>query len=116
MKESKVFDQFSQDKPEEENEFTYLDMPGFRKMYPNMHDLLFLKQNRGNARLPAKFSVFYDEGRFKVCITCPSEGVYAFLTLSDPAFVMKELEVACAASTLDWREEKSKWKKGKPPH
>jgi len=115
MDDPSVFDQFGQEQTAEDNEFTYLDMPGFRKMYPNMHDLLYLKQNRGKQRIPAKFSVFFDEGRFKVCLTCPAEGVYAFLTLSDPAFVIKELEVALRDSTLDWREEKSKWKKGKNP-
>ena len=110
-----VFDSFEDGGQDEENEFTYLDMPGFRKMYPNVHDLLFCKQNRGNPRKPARMSIFFDEGRFKVCITCPTEAVCAFLTLSDPAFVVKELEVAITEGRLDWRRDKAKGTKGRNP-
>jgi len=110
MSKSSVFDQLVQEGGNEGNEISFLDDDRFYVVYPFLHDVLFAKKAFGKPREPGRLAIFHDEGKVKVCITCPSEGVCAFLTLKILSDLCPALEKGLAEGTLEWRQDKQRRK------
>lgn len=111
MEESTALDRICQESEAGGSEFDHVECPGFHERFPNLADVLFAKQHRGSPREAGKLVMFVDDHRIKVCITCPSEGVKAFVTITSPQTLCEELESSLVKGTVDWRPDSPK---GKP--
>ena len=115
MSESSVLDRIRQEKETGGSEFDWVEVPGFHERFPNLADVLFSKQHRGSAREPGKLVLFVDDGRIKVCLTCPTEEVKAFITIASPQTLCEELEDGLLKGTIDWRVDSPRQKGKKSP-
>lgn len=78
----------------------------FRKSYPNLNQLLFATHEAGEVRMAGRLNFFIDEGRLKVSISLPSEGLVAFTTVDHMFDVFEVLESRLAADEIEWRPDK----------
>jgi len=104
--EDSVLDRICQETEVGGSEFDWVEVPGFHERFPNLADVLFSKQHRGSPREPGKLVMFVDDGRVKVCLTCPTENVKAFVTIASPQTLCEELEDGLLKGTFDWRPDK----------
>ncbi len=79
---------------------------------PNLNDLMFAKQVRGEPRDPGTIVVFVDAGRLKAMIKCPTEGQVGFLTLDTVRGLVQTLETALVEGRIDWRPDKKQFRGG----
>ena len=93
----------------------WIDAPEFKRLYPNLHDLLYRRAVEGTERAPGRLSLFWNDGHLKVGIFAEAEGRMAFLTLSDPWDVFAHVERCLAADELDWRQDKRSKSRRVPP-
>jgi len=115
MAESSVFDQMGQVSVDSGSEFDYVECQAFAERFPNLNEVLFAKKVKGEERSPGRLMLFVDEGKVKVCITCPSEGVCAFTVIASPYTLCEDLESRLKKGTLEWRvDKKSKGAKKAP--
>jgi len=112
VSESTALDRICQETEVGGSEFDHVEVPGFHERFPNLADVLFSKQHRGSPREPGKLVMFVDDARVKVCITCPTENVKAFVTIASPQTLCEELEDGLLKGTFDWRPDNPA-KKGK---
>jgi len=115
MSDASVFGQMGQVTEIGGNEFDWVDVPGFHERFPNLADVLFAKKNRGDEREGGRLLLFPQDGRVKVCITCPTEGVCAFTVIENPQTLCEELEVRLREGKLEWRPDKKSRGKAKAP-
>jgi len=115
MSEFNVFDDMGQAGPEGGSEFDHVVCEGFAKKYPNLNSVLFAKQNRGSPRDPGRLTVFVDEGKIKVCLACPTEGVCAFSVVESIENLCPVLEARLTKGKLEWRVDRKHKKGGKAP-
>ena len=92
----------------------WIEAPEFKRLYPNLHDLLYRRCWHGNERCPGRMSLFFNGGRLKVGIFAEAEARMAFVTLEDPWDVFAHVERLLATDGLDWREDKRS-KQGRVP-
>jgi len=89
--------------------------PELLELAPTLFEILNSRQNAGEWRDPGKMTIFCDQGAWKVCVSLPSEGVVAFVTLPSLCALVSTLERALKARSLDWRPDKKSARKGSPP-
>jgi len=106
MPEGNVFDQMGDGNDDSGSEFDWIVDPEFARKYPNLNQVLFAKQNRGQDREPGKLSIFVQEGAIKVCLVSPSEGLCGFSTLSSLENLLPVLEGRLAKGSIEWRKDK----------
>lgn len=58
----------------------------------------------GTPRDVSTITLFWEHGRWKVCLNDRDNGKVAFLTTSELTHLWDELEAALQARTLDWRK------------
>lgn len=83
-----------------------LSNPAFLEDYPAVAEVLYSRESSNGKRLPAKLTLFVDQRQMKVCVTLPTEGLMAFLTLSNPGDLWQVLENKISSDELEWREDK----------
>ena len=101
-----VFDSMGDVAEETGSEFDYVNDKEFASKYPFLNDVLFAKQNHGKHREPGKLSIFVQEGKIKVCLVSPSEGLCGFSTLSSLENLLPVLEGRLSKGTIEWRKDK----------
>lgn len=106
MADPSVFDQMSQVTEVAGSEFDWVEVEGFHEKWPNLADVLFARQIRGEPREAGSLLLFVQDGHIKIRILCPSEGVVAFTTVNSPATLCEELELKLKKGTMDWRVDK----------
>jgi len=111
MSNSSVFQQLVQEVQRKENDISYLDDARFYKVFPCLHDMLFAKKAFGKPRDAGRLTIFAGDGCITVCLTCPTEGVCAFLDMNCLSELPSALETALAEGTLTWRKTKDRKKK-----
>jgi len=93
----------------------WIHAPEFKRLYPNLHDLLYRRCWHGEERCPGRLTMFWNDGHLKVGIFAEAEARMAFLTLEDPFDVFAHIERKLASEGLEWREDKrSKGRRGSP--
>lgn len=86
----------------------------FKRLYPNLHDLLYRREWHGEQRDPGRLTLFWNDGHLKVGIFAEAEARMAFLTLEDPYDVFAHIERKLASGGLEWREDKRAKTRSRP--
>jgi len=102
-----------QDVPDKDKAWWWFDK-GLHQKCPQLMELLGRRQIGDDERDPGKLSFFFDEGRLKACLSFPSEGKVAFVTLDTLDGVLERLEGLLVNDGLDWRRDKRGGSPGKP--
>ncbi len=106
MSEPSFLDKIRQEFDTDDGVVEYKCDPQFFSRFPNLNDILFATESGGQPREPGKLLIFCDEGKLKVCITMPSEGLCAFLVIDSLDILCPSIEEAARKGNLDWRRDK----------
>jgi len=82
--------------------FSWVD-PQFQADYPNLYDMLTMREYDGKPRSLTKLSIFTNRGCMKVSLCSPSEGVIAYVTVPDFRHLWKHVEAALSSGAVQWQ-------------
>jgi len=106
MSDFDPFEGMCQEDPEAEDAISWVADDGFWEFHPNLANILFAKMAHGKPREPGRLNLFAQDGRVKICLAMPTEGVVGFWTVTRLASLWLELEEGLKAGNIEWKPDK----------
>jgi hypothetical protein len=79
--------------------------PDAHETYPALAEILYKSRVGKEKRKAGAVRIFVDGGALKVAVTCPTEGVVAFVTLTSLSSILDDLERLLMDDKVEWRQD-----------